>query len=93
MKYVAVPLVLATTVMTSACAYYGDGAIEILTVPTEGRTVSSVSQDAGLSLAAGAAPGTVSGYFYDWDRRFIEQEIQAAQRRERILQRQAGAAP
>ena len=92
MRTNAVPLALAA-LCTSACAYVYDTSGDVLTVPTEGRTIASVSQDAGLSLAAGAAPGTENGFFYNWPRREAEQRIQSAQRRERILQLQAGAAP
>ena len=93
MRTIAVPLALSAAVITSACATQLDAYdpyIDGVTVPTQGRTIASVSQDAGLSLAAGAAPGTESGFFYDWRRRDAEQFIQAAQRRERLLQQQAG---
>jgi len=93
MRTIAVPLALAAALCTSACAYQLDAYVEGLTVPTEGRTIASVSQDAGLSLAAGASPGTEGGYFYDWSRRDREQQLQAAARRQRLLQLQAGATP
>ena len=96
MRNLAVPVVLAAALGLSACAYQlhaYDTYVDGLTVPTQGRTVASVSQDAGLSLAAGAAPGTENSFFYDWRRREVEQRIQAAQRRERQLQQQAGAVP
>ena len=96
MRNLAVPVVLAAALGLSACAYQlhaYDTYVDGLTVPTQGRTVASVSQDAGLSLAAGAAPGTENSFFYDWRRRDTEQRIQAAQRQELYLQRQAGAAP
>jgi hypothetical protein len=93
MKHTAVPFFLAAAVLTSACSYEPDTYVETLSVPTVGRTVASVSQDAGLSLTAGAAPGTVAGFFYDWPRRDYEQQVQAAQRRERLRQVQAGAVP
>ena len=97
MRNLAVPFVLAGALGLSACAYQFeayDPYADAVTVPTGNRTIASVSQDAGLSLAAGAAPGTENGFFYDWRRRDVEQRIQAAQREERILQRQAaGAVP
>ena len=97
MRNLAVPFVLAAVLGLSACAYQleaYDPYVDAVTVPTGNRTIASVSQDAGLSLAAGAAPGTENGFFYDWRRRDAEQRIQAAQREERVLQRQAaGAVP
>lgn len=97
MRNVAVPFVLAAALAVSACTYQFeayDPYIDAVTVPTGGRIIASVSQDAGLSLAAGAAPGTENGFFYDWGRRDAEQRIQAAQRQERNQQRQAaGSAP
>jgi hypothetical protein len=95
MKNRAVPFVLAAALGVSACAQLEayDPYVDAVTVPAGGRTVASVSQDAGLSLAAGAAPGTENSFFYDWRRRDTEQRIQAAQREERDQQRQAGAIP
>ena len=96
MRNLAVPFVLAAALGLSACAYQleaYDTYVDGVTVPTEGRTIASVSQDAGLSLAAGASPGTENSFFYDWRRRDTEQRIQAAQREERYLQRQARTAP
>jgi hypothetical protein len=93
MRTIVVPLTLAVALCTSACSYIYDTSGDTLSVPTEGRTIASVSQDAGLNLAAGIAPGTEGGFFYDWNRRDTEQRIQAAQRRERQLQQQAGAVP
>jgi hypothetical protein len=95
MKNLAVPFVLAAALAASACAQLEayDPYVDAVTVPFGGRMVASVSQDAGLSLAAGAAPGTENGFFYDWRRRDTEQRIQAAQREERYEQRQAGVVP
>ena len=95
MKNRAVPFVLAAALGASACAQLEayDPYVDAVTVPAGGRTVASVSQDAGLSLAAGAAPGTENSFFYDWRRRDAEQRIQAAQREERSQQRQAGTVP
>ena len=94
MRTFAVALTLATALLTSACSYgYYALSGEGLTVPAYGRAVSSVSQDAGLSLSAGAAPGIGGGFFYDWSRRNTEQQLQAEARRERELQLQAGNAP
>lgn len=96
MRNLAVAFVIAVALGTAACAQLGayDPYVDAVTVPTGGRMIASVSQDAGLSLAAGAAPGTENGFFYDWRRRDAEQRIQAAQREELYLQRQAaGAAP
>jgi len=96
MRNLVAPFVLAAALGTSACAYQLDAYdtyVDGVTVPTYGRTIASVSQDAGLSIAAGTSPGTEGGFFYDWRRRDAEQLIQQAQRRERILQQQAGAVP
>ena len=95
MRNFAVPFVLAAALGASACAQLeaSDPYVDAVTVPAGGRTIASVSQDAGRSLAAGAAPGTENGFFYDWRRRDSEQRIQAAQRQELYLQRQAGASP
>lgn len=97
MKNLAVPFVLAAALAVSACTYQleaYDPYVDAVTVPTGDRTIASVSQDAGLSLAAGAAPGTENGFFYDWRRRDAEQRIQQAQREQRFQQRQAaGAVP
>jgi hypothetical protein len=93
MRHIAVLLTLSAALGASACTYDLNPYAEGVTVPADGRTVASVSQDAGLSLATGAAPGTATGFFYDWPRRNYEQRVQAAQRRERILQQQAGAEP
>lgn len=96
MRKLALLFALGATLGTSACAYgydiYGEP-VGGLTIPVEGRAVASVSQDAGLSLATGAAPGLDGGFFYDWSRRNREQQLQAAARRERLLQLQAGAIP
>ena len=94
MRTNAVPFLLAAALSLSACAgldFY-DPYVDAVTTPVEGRAVASVSQDAGLSLAVGAAPGTEGGFFYDWRRRDSEQRIQQAQREERYLQRQAAGA-
>jgi len=97
MRNLAVSFALAAALALSACADQFeayDPYIDAVTVPTGNRTIASVSQDAGLSLAAGAAPGTENSFFYDWRRRDAEQRIQAAQREELYLQRQAaGAVP
>jgi hypothetical protein len=96
MKNIAVPFVLAAALGISACAELevSDPYVDAVTVPVGGRTIASVSQDAGLNLAAGAAPGTANGFFYDWRRRDAEQRIQAAQREERYQRQQAaGAVP
>ena len=97
MRDVAVPFALAAALALSACAYQleaYDPYVDAVTVPAGSRTIASISQDAGLSLAAGAAPGTENGFFYDWPRRDAEQRIQAAQREELYLQQQAaGAVP
>ena len=97
MKNLAVPFVLAAALAVSACTYQleaYDPYVDAVTVPTGDRTIASVSQDAGLSLAAGAAPGTENSFFYDWRRRDAEQRIQQAQREQRFQQRQAaGAVP
>jgi hypothetical protein len=94
MRNLATLFVLAALGL-SACAELDvyDPYVDAVTTPADGRTIASVSQDAGLSLAAGAAPGTENGFFYDWRRRDAEQRIQAAQREEQLLQRQAGAVP
>lgn len=91
MRHPAVPFMLAAALGISACAELEayDPYVDAVTVPAGGRTVASVSQDAGLSLAAGAAPGTENSFFYDWRRRDAEQRIQAAQREERYLQQRA----
>jgi hypothetical protein len=94
MRNVALP-VLAAALALSACAELDlyDPYVDAVTTPADGgRAVASVSQDAGLSLAVGASPGTEGGFFYDWSRRNAEQRIQAAQREERILRQQARAA-
>src|SRR5262245_53564501 len=97
MKHVAVCFALAAGLGLSACtsqlgAY--DPYVDAVTTPTGGRIIASVTQDAGLSLAAGTSPGTEGGFFYDWPKRDAEQRIQAAQRQERFLQQQqAGAGP
>jgi hypothetical protein len=96
MRNLAVLFVLAAALGISACAELEayDPYVDAVTVPAGGRTIASVSQDAGLSLAAGAAPGTENSFFYDWRRREAEQRIQAAQREERYLRQQAaGAVP
>ena len=96
MRTPAATFVLAGALAVSACAELDryDPYVDAVTTPTDGRIIASVSQDAGLSLAAGAAPGTENSFFYDWRRRDVEQRIQQAQREERYLQRQAaGAAP
>src|SRR4029079_15344864 len=96
MRNVAVLFALAAACGISACAQLEayDPYVDAVTVPAGARVIASVSQDAGLSLAAGASPGTEGGFFYDWPRRDTEQRSQAAQQQERYLQqRQAGAVP
>ena len=97
MRNVAVCFALAAGLGLSACASQlgaYDPYVDAVTTPTDGRILSSVSQDAGLSLAAGTGPGTESGFFYDWTKRDAEQRIQAAQHQERYQrQQQAGAEP
>jgi hypothetical protein len=96
MKNLAAPLALAVALGVSACTYQleaYDPYLDAVTVPTGNRTIASVSQDAGLSLAAGAAPGTENGFFYDWRRRDAEQRIQQAQREQLYQRRQAAGVP
>ena len=97
MKNIVVPFTLAAFIGLSACASQlgaYDPYVDAVTVPTEGRVIASVSQDAGLSLAAGTSPGTEGGFFYDWGKRDVEQRIQAAQQQQRYLrQQQARTAP
>jgi len=95
MRNVAVLFALAAACGISACAQLDayDPYVDAVTVPAGARTISSVSKDAGLILAAGASPGTEGGFFYDWRRRDAEQRIQAAQRQERVLQQQARTVP
>ena len=93
MRNLAAPSVVLAALVLSACAGLDLYDPYVDAVTTDGRMIASVSQDAGLSLAVGAAPGTESGFFYDWSRRDAEQRIQQAQREERILQQQAGRVP
>ena len=93
MKRRTLPLAIAAALSTAACAATSISGVDDLILETSDRTVASVSQDAGLSLAAGVAPGTEGGFFYDWPRRNYEQQIQSAQLRELALERQARALP
>ena len=97
MRPVAIPFVCIAVLGLSACAELDlyDPYVDAVTTPVaDGRAIASVSQDAGLSLAAGTSPGTEGGFFYDWRKRDAEQRIQAAQREERYQrQQQAGAVP
>ena len=94
MRNLAALFVLAAGLSACAGLDLYDPYVDAVTTPADGgRAVASVSQDAGLSLALGAAPGTENGFFYDWRRRNVEQRIQQAQREERQLQRQAGTLP
>ena len=96
MRNLAVSSALLVVFGLSACAQLEayDPYVDAVTVPAGGRIISSVSQDAGLSLAAGASPGTEGGFFYDWPKRDTEQRIQAAQQEERYRrQQQARAVP
>jgi hypothetical protein len=97
MRPIAIPFACVAVLSLSACAGLDlyDPYVDAVTTPVgDSRAIASVSQDAGLSLAAGTSPGTEGGFFYDWRKRDAEQRIQAAQRDERYQrQQQAVAAP
>jgi len=77
MKTGTVSLARFLALGVSGCCCEG-GSPEALNIAPNGRALAAVSQDARLSLALGAAPGSESGTIYGWGKREREQRRIAA---------------